>query len=217
MYAVVTIQGFQYRLEQGETVRIPKYDIDVGEKLKIPEVLLISDGDNISVGAPFVEGAVVEATVTGHDKDKKIVIFKKKRRKDYSVKRGHRQEFTEIIVNAIKTGVPKKEKKVKAVEGIEEVAAVPKVHDLEMPKKAPEKEAQEQKSPKKTKKAGPVKTETVKKPAKAVAKKKEQKEETQAKPGKTSAAGPEKKDKGKDRVASAQKPVQDKKEKGKST
>lgn len=216
MYAVVSIQGFQYRLEKGETVRIPKYDIDVGKKLKIPEVLLISDGDHISVGAPFVEGAVVEATVTGHDKDKKIVVFKKKRRKDYSVKRGHRQEFTEIMVNAIKIGKPKKEKKVKAVKGVGEEAAVPKGQDLGKPEKAPEKEAQEQKSLKKTKKAGPVKTETAKKPAKAVAKKKEQKEEKQAKPGKTSAAGREKKGAGKDRAASAQKPVQDKKEKGKS-
>jgi large subunit ribosomal protein L21 len=101
MYAVVDINGFQYRIEKGETLRVPKFDLEVGSKLKISEVLLVTDGDSVSVGTPFVDGAQVEATVTGHGKDKKVVVFKKKRRKDYSVKRGHRQDFTEIKVDDI--------------------------------------------------------------------------------------------------------------------
>jgi large subunit ribosomal protein L21 len=101
MYAVVDINGFQYRIEKGETLRVPKYDLEAGSKLTISEVLLVTDGDSVSVGTPFVEGAQVEATITGHGKDKKVIIFKKKRRKDYSVKRGHRQNFTEIKVDDI--------------------------------------------------------------------------------------------------------------------
>lgn len=101
MYAVVDINGFQYRIEKGETLRVPKYDLEVGSKVKLSEVLLVTDGETISIGAPFVEGAEVEATVTAHGKDKKIIVFKKKRRKDYSVKRGHRQDYTEIVVDDI--------------------------------------------------------------------------------------------------------------------
>ena len=112
MYAVVNIKGFQYKLEKGEKLNVPKYDVEVGKKIKIPEVLLISDGEIVSVGTPYVEGAVVEATVTAHDKYKKIIVFKKKKRKDYSVKRGHRQEFTEIIIDRIKISKAKAEKKV---------------------------------------------------------------------------------------------------------
>ncbi len=101
MYAVVDIYGFQYRIEKGATLRVPKFDSEVGSKVNFSEVLLVTDGDSVTVGAPFVQGAQVEATVTGHGKDKKIIVFKKKRRKDYSVKRGHRQEFTEIKVDDI--------------------------------------------------------------------------------------------------------------------
>ncbi len=101
MYEVVDIHGFQYRIEKGETLRVPKYDLEIGSKLKLSEVLLVSDGDSTAVGAPFVEGVEVEATVTAHGRDKKIIVFKKKRRKDYSVKRGHRQDFTEIRVDDI--------------------------------------------------------------------------------------------------------------------
>lgn len=101
MYAVVDIHGFQYRIEKGETLRVPKVDLEVGSKMTLSDVLLVTDGDAVTVGTPYVQGAEVETTVTGHGKDKKIIIFKKKRRKDYSVKRGHRQEFTEIKVEDI--------------------------------------------------------------------------------------------------------------------
>ena len=102
MYAVVDIKGFQYKLKEGDTLKVPKFDLKVGEKITLPDVLLVSDGKNISIGTPHVEGALVEATVTNQSKYKKIVVFKKKRRKDYSVKKGHRQEYTEIEIRNIK-------------------------------------------------------------------------------------------------------------------
>ena len=102
MYAVVDIKGFQYKLEKGERLKVPKCDLEVGKKITFPEVLLVSDDKGVNVGAPFVEGASVEATVVGQGRYDKIVVFKKKRRKDYSVKRGHRQDYTEIEVKTIK-------------------------------------------------------------------------------------------------------------------
>lgn len=101
MFAVVDIHGFQYRIEKGETLRVPQFDCEVGGRITISEVLLVTDGDRIEIGTPFVEGAEVEATVVGKGKDKKIIVFKKKKRRDYSVKRGHRQNFTEIMVDNI--------------------------------------------------------------------------------------------------------------------
>ena len=112
MYAVVDIKGFQYKLKKGDTLKVPKFDLKVGEKLTLPDVLLVSDGEKISIGTPYVEGALVEATVTTQSKYKKIVVFKKKRRKDYSVKKGHRQEFTEIEIGNIKVSVKKPPKTV---------------------------------------------------------------------------------------------------------
>jgi len=109
MYAVVDIKGFQYKLEKGERLRVPKFDLDVGAKVTFSEVMLIADGDNFSIGKPYVDGAVVKATVTDQGKYDKIIVFKKKRRKDYSVKRGHRQDFTEISVDAITRESEKKE------------------------------------------------------------------------------------------------------------
>jgi len=102
MYVVVDIKGFQYKIEKGDTLRVPKFDLEVGEKVNLADVLLVADDENISIGMPFVEGAVVEATVTQQSKYKKIIVFKKKRRKDYSVKKGHRQDFTEIVIDKIK-------------------------------------------------------------------------------------------------------------------
>ena len=87
MYAVVNIKGFQYMLEKGDTLRVPKFDIEVGKKIKLSEVLLVADGKKNHIGQPFIDGAVVEATVVSHDKYDKIVVFKKRRRKDSSVKR----------------------------------------------------------------------------------------------------------------------------------
>ncbi len=107
MYAVVDIKGFQYKLEKGEKLKVPKYDLEVGKTVSIPEVMLVADDKDVKIGAPYVEGAVVEVTVTDQGKYPKVTVFKKKRRKDYSVKRGHRQDFTEIEVKSIKVGKKK--------------------------------------------------------------------------------------------------------------
>ena len=107
MYAVVDIKGFQYKLQKGDKLKVPRYDLEVGGKISISDVLLVSSDKEIKVGTPFVEGAVVKATVTGQDKDKKIIVFKKKKRKDYSVKKGHRQEYTEIVIDNIKVSKKK--------------------------------------------------------------------------------------------------------------
>ena len=113
MYAIAHIKGFQYKVEKGDTLRVPRYDVEVGNKVSIPEIMLVADGADVKVGTPYVENAIVEATVTGHDKYDKVVVFKKKRRKDYSVKRGHRQDFTEITIDDIVLG-GKQAKKAKA-------------------------------------------------------------------------------------------------------
>jgi len=110
MYAVVDIKGFQYKLEKGEKLKVPKYDLEIGKKISIPEVLLVADKKDVKVGDPYVAGAVVEATVTEQGKHPKVVVFKKKRRKDYSVKNGHRQEYTEIEVKSIKVAKKAKAK-----------------------------------------------------------------------------------------------------------
>ena len=110
MYAVVDIKGFQYRLEKGDTLRVPKFDLEVGKKIKLSDVLLVVDDETYTIGQPYVEGGVVEATVTGQGKYDKILVFKKKRRKDYSVKRGHRQDYTEISVDHIKISKKKSKK-----------------------------------------------------------------------------------------------------------
>ena len=110
MYAVVDIKGFQYKLEKGDTLRVPKFDLEVGMKIKLSDVLLVADSGSFSIGQPYVDGAVIEATVTGQGKHDKILVFKKKRRKDYSVKRGHRQDYTEISIDGIKISGKKSKK-----------------------------------------------------------------------------------------------------------
>jgi large subunit ribosomal protein L21 len=101
MYVIVDIQGFQYRLRKGDTIRVPRINSEVGGRLTLDEVLLVSDNEKVMIGEPFVAGAAVEAKVTDHGRYDKIIVFKKKRRKDYSVKRGHRQDFTEIEITGI--------------------------------------------------------------------------------------------------------------------
>jgi large subunit ribosomal protein L21 len=108
MYAIADIKGFQYKVEKGDTIKVPLQDVEAGKKIKIPEVLLVADNKKVTVGTPYVEGAVIEATVKEHDKYDKVVVFKKKRRKDYSVKKGHRQDFSEIVIDKITVGKPKK-------------------------------------------------------------------------------------------------------------
>lgn len=101
MYAIVDIAGKQFRVSKGDSIRVPKVDGEVGKDIEFDRVLLISDNGKVSVGQPVVEGARVKATVEGFGRDKKVVVFKKKRRKGYRVKRGHRQDFTNVLIKSI--------------------------------------------------------------------------------------------------------------------
>jgi large subunit ribosomal protein L21 len=101
MYAVVEIAGKQFKVASSDKVKVPKLDVEVGKKVKFDKVLLLADDGNVKVGNPTVEGAKVEAKVLAHGKDEKVIVFKKKRRKGYRVKRGHRQPYTEIEISTI--------------------------------------------------------------------------------------------------------------------
>ena len=101
MYAIVEFGGLQWKIQEKETLRVPSIDIEPGKSVKIDKVLLVADGDKIRVGRPTVLEAKVEATVVSHGKAGKVMIFKKKRRKNYQVTRGHRQPFTEIRIEKI--------------------------------------------------------------------------------------------------------------------
>lgn len=101
MYAIVEIAGFQYRVEENKTVKIPFLGKEPGEKIEIDRVLLLSDDKGVKVGQPIVDKAKVSAKVVENGKDKKVIVFKKKRRKGYRVKRGHRQMYTTILIEKI--------------------------------------------------------------------------------------------------------------------
>ncbi len=103
-YAIIRTAGFQYRAEPGKTIRIPSLEADIGSSVTFDEVLLGSDGTNVHAGTPLVSGAKVTGEVVRHGKDKKIVVFKFKRRKNYARKQGHRQGFTEVKINDISLG-----------------------------------------------------------------------------------------------------------------
>ena len=100
-YAVVRTGGLQFRVSEGDLVRVPRMKSEVGEGIEISDVLVLSVGGDVKVGTPLVESAMVRAEVVGHGKGKKVIVFKKKRRKDYRVKKGHRQGFTEIRITGI--------------------------------------------------------------------------------------------------------------------
>ncbi len=101
MFAVIRTGGKQFRAEPGTTLLIPTLDAEPGTTVTFDDVLLASDGDDVSVGAPSVEGARVTAEVVAHDRTKKITVFKRKRRKGYRRKQGHRQGFTVVRVAEI--------------------------------------------------------------------------------------------------------------------
>ena len=104
MYAIINISGKQFKVVTGARTRVPKQDGETGTRLTFDKVLLINDGENTEIGDPILRGASVTGTIVEHRRDKKILVYKKKRRKGYQRKNGHRQWFTEIEFNAIKAG-----------------------------------------------------------------------------------------------------------------
>ena len=101
MYAIVEIAGQQFKVEKDQQIFVHRLDNDEGSKIEFDKVLLIVNGGKVNVGAPAISGAKVTAKVLGHMKGDKVVVFKKKRRKGYKVKNGHRQSFSQIEIQSI--------------------------------------------------------------------------------------------------------------------
>ncbi|MCD6498989.1 MAG: 50S ribosomal protein L21 [Deltaproteobacteria bacterium] len=104
MYAVVESGGKQYKMVPGETVKVDSLPGDAGDAVTIDKVLLVADGETVKVGTPTVEGVSIKAEIVTHGRGKKLVVFKKKRRKKMLRKAGHRQNFTELKVTEIAAG-----------------------------------------------------------------------------------------------------------------
>ena len=104
MYAVIRTGGKQYRVAEGETLRVEKLPASAGDKLTFEPLLFADDGGNVSVGRPVVAGVKVEAEVVAQGLGKKIIIFKYKRRKSYRRKQGHRQPYTALKITSIRAG-----------------------------------------------------------------------------------------------------------------
>ncbi len=103
MYAVVKTGGKQYRVAKDDILRIERLPGDEGDTITLSDVLLVGDGDDVTVGSPLVDGASVAAEIVRQMRDKKVVIFKKRRRQNYRRKKGHRQHLTEVKVTDILT------------------------------------------------------------------------------------------------------------------
>jgi large subunit ribosomal protein L21 len=101
MYAVFELSGFQYRAEEGTTLKVPLQAAGAGESFEIPNVLLVKNDDTTLIGTPTIDGAKVEAEVIGNAKDDKVLIYKYKRRTKYRRTQGHRQDFAQIKIKKI--------------------------------------------------------------------------------------------------------------------
>jgi large subunit ribosomal protein L21 len=143
MYAIVEIAGQQFKVAKDQRVFVNRLATEEGKKVSFDNVLLIGDGDKTTIGAPAIDGAQVSAKVLSHLKGDKVIVFKKKRRKGYRVKNGHRQSLTEILIESIvasgakkaEKAAPKKETK-KAEPKVEVKAAAEKAAPKAAAKKA---------------------------------------------------------------------------------
>lgn len=104
MYAVIQTGGKQYRVSEGDKVRVEKLDVEAGDSVELDRVLMIADGDNVQIGTPFVDGGRVTASVEAHGRGDKVKIIKFRRRKHHMKRQGHRQWYTELRVTGISAG-----------------------------------------------------------------------------------------------------------------
>ncbi|MCD2258419.1 50S ribosomal protein L21 [Psychroserpens luteolus] len=146
MYAIVEIAGHQFKVEKDQKVFVNRLATEEGKKVSFDNVLLIGDGNNVTLGAPAIDGAQVSAKVLKHLKGDKVIVFKKKRRKGYRVKNGHRQSLSEIVIESIvasgaKKAAPKKETKKAEPKKVEAKAAAPKTEAKKAAPKAAAKKA----------------------------------------------------------------------------
>ncbi len=106
MYAIIQSGGKQYRVTEGMKLKLEKLSGDEGQDVTIGEVLAVSDGTTTTIGSPYIGGASVTGKIMSHGKARKVTVFKYKRRKDYKKKVGHRQHFTELLIEKIQTEAP---------------------------------------------------------------------------------------------------------------
>ena len=104
MYAVIATGGKQYRVQPGDRIRVEKVEAEAGDTLELDQVLMVADGDSISVGAPTLDGGRVKATVVGHGRGEKLKIIKFRRRKHSRKQMGHRQAYTELQIEEVSAG-----------------------------------------------------------------------------------------------------------------
>ena len=148
MYAVIKTGGKQYRVEEGEFLRVEKLDAEAGDKVELAEVLMLVDGDDVQIGAPMIDGAVVNATVREQGRGEKVKIIKFRRCKHYRRQAGHRQSYTEILIDSISAKGAKKPAAKKA--------AAPKVEKPAAKKASPAPKKTEKDDLKKISGVGPV-------------------------------------------------------------
>ncbi|HHU79000.1 MAG: 50S ribosomal protein L21 [Caldicoprobacterales bacterium] len=101
MYAIIKTGGKQYKVQEGDIIRVEKLDVEEGSVVEFDEVLAVNNDNGLKVGTPLVEGAVVEANVLKQGKSKKIIVFKYKAKKNYRKKQGHRQPYTQVQITKI--------------------------------------------------------------------------------------------------------------------
>ena len=116
MYAIVEMAGQQFKVAKDQKVYVHRLKEEEGKKVTFDNVLLIEDGKNITIGAPAIDGAAVQAKVVKHLKGDKVIVFKKKRRKGYKTKNGHRQYLTELVIESIVAKGAKKSAPAKSTE-----------------------------------------------------------------------------------------------------
>ena len=100
-YAVIATGGKQYKVRQGDVLQVEKLAGEIGSEVVFDQVLMVSDGENATIGTPVVEGATVTGHITAQDRARKVLVFKQKRRKRYRRKNGHRQPYTAVKIDAI--------------------------------------------------------------------------------------------------------------------
>lgn len=104
MYAVIQTGGKQYRVSEGQTLKVEKINAEQGASVSLDRVLMVANGDDVKVGSPFLAGGNVTATVKSHGKGEKVMIVKFKRRKHHLKRQGHRQQYTELTITGINAG-----------------------------------------------------------------------------------------------------------------
>jgi large subunit ribosomal protein L21 len=102
-YAIIRSGGLQFRVSEGDRIRVPRMHGEVGDAVQMSDVLALSIGGSMTVGTPLVESARVSAELVGHGRGRKVIVYKKKRRKSYQVTRGHRRDFTELRITGIQS------------------------------------------------------------------------------------------------------------------